>query len=85
VLDLDETLVHSKFSRSKTADYFIPVDVEDRIATIYVEKRPYVDYFLEEMSKHYEVIIFTASLSMYADPLMDQMDPCGFCVARLYR
>lgn len=59
--------------------------MEDRVVTIYVEKRPYVDYFLEEMSKHYEVIIFTASLSKYADPLMDQMDPHGFCVERLYR
>lgn len=37
------------------------------------------------MSKYYEVIIFTASLSKYADPLMDQMDPKNFCVSRLFR
>jgi len=37
------------------------------------------------MSKYYEVIIYTASLSKYADPLMDMMDPTGFCTARLFR
>lgn len=37
------------------------------------------------MAKHYEVVIFTASLSKYADPLMDQMDPKSFCTSRLFR
>ena len=37
------------------------------------------------MSKIYEVIIYTASLSKYADPLMDMMDPNGYCTARLFR
>jgi TFIIF-interacting CTD phosphatase-like protein len=29
---------------------------------VFVAKRPGVDEFLEEMAKHYELIIFTASL-----------------------
>ena len=37
------------------------------------------------MSQHYEVIIYTASLSKYADPLMDLMDPNNYCSARLFR
>lgn len=37
------------------------------------------------MAKYYEVIIYTASISKYADPLMDQMDPEGLCTARLFR
>lgn len=37
------------------------------------------------MSLHYEVVIFTASLSKYADPLMDKMDPLGYTVNRLFR
>lgn len=37
------------------------------------------------MAKYYEVIIYTASLSKYADPLMDQMDTNGYCTARLFR
>ena len=41
--------------------------------------------FLQEMSKHYEVVIFTASLSKYADPLLDILDPDGLCTSRLFR
>ena len=37
------------------------------------------------MAEYYEVVIFTASLSKYADPLMDQMDTNGFCTQRLFR
>ena len=37
------------------------------------------------MAKYFEVIIYTASLSKYADPLMDMMDPNGYCTARLFR
>jgi RNA polymerase II subunit A small phosphatase-like protein len=37
--------------------------------------RPGCREFLEEMAKIYEVVIYTASLSQYADPLMDIIDP----------
>ena len=37
------------------------------------------------MAKVYEVVIYTASLSKYADPLMDMMDPHGYTTARLFR
>ena len=37
------------------------------------------------MSRFYELVIFTASLSKYADPLMDRLDPDKHCVARLFR
>ena len=52
---------------------------------IFVQKRPGVDKFLKEMSQYYEVVIFTASLSKYADPLMNQMDTQGICTMRLFR
>lgn len=83
-LDLDETLVHSQFNAVKS-DYIIPIDVEGRICNIYVLKRPGVDFFLQQMAEYFEVIIYTASLSKYADPLMDMMDPNGYCTARLFR
>ena len=47
--------------------------------------RPGTQDFLEEMSKYYELVIFTASLSKYANPLMDILDPKGLCTARLFR
>ena len=37
------------------------------------------------MAQYFEVVIFTASLSKYADPLMDMMDPQGHSTARLFR
>ena len=47
--------------------------------------RPGTAEFLQEMSKYYELVIFTASLSKYANPLMDILDPERLCTARLFR
>ena len=48
-------------------------------------KRPGVDEFLVEMAKHYEVVIYTASLNKYADPLLDLLDPHNTISFRLFR
>ena len=85
VLDLDETLVHSKFEPVAGADFQIPIDIEGRQHIVYVMKRPGVDEFLEEMGKIYEVVIFTASLSKYANPLLDQLDKKKVITGRLFR
>mmetsp|Transcript_32562 Transcript_32562/g.31793 ORF Transcript_32562/g.31793 Transcript_32562/m.31793 type:complete len:148 (-) Transcript_32562:954-1397(-) len=37
------------------------------------------------MSRLYELVIFTASLSKYADPLMNIIDKEGLCSYRLFR
>jgi len=47
--------------------------------------RPGCFKFLEALSPYYEMVIYTASLQKYADPLMDQIDPKRFCTARLFR
>jgi RNA polymerase II subunit A small phosphatase-like protein len=52
---------------------------------VYVAKRPGVDEFLVEMAKHYEIVIYTASLNKYADPLLDLLDPQKTIRARLFR
>eukprot|EP00541_Cyclophora_tenuis_P014927 CAMPEP_0116566542 /NCGR_PEP_ID=MMETSP0397-20121206/14519_1 /TAXON_ID=216820 /ORGANISM="Cyclophora tenuis, Strain ECT3854" /LENGTH=361 /DNA_ID=CAMNT_0004093453 /DNA_START=119 /DNA_END=1205 /DNA_ORIENTATION=- len=85
VLDLDETLVHSSFRAVPGADFVIPVQIEDVVHFVYVAKRPGVDEFLVEMAKHYEIVIYTASLNKYADPLLDLLDPCRVIRARLFR
>lgn len=38
---------------------------------VYVKKRPGCDFFLKEMSKLYEVMIYTASLAEVATPNME--------------
>lgn len=52
---------------------------------MYVSKRPGVDEFLTEMAKYYEIVIYTASLNKYADPLLDLLDPNRVIRTRLFR
>lgn len=85
VLDLDETLVHSSFRAVPGADFVIPVQIEDVVHFVYVMKRPGVDEFLVEMAKHYEIVVYTASLNKYADPLLDLLDPHKTIRTRLFR
>ena len=85
VLDLDETLVHSSFRPIPNPDYIIPVEIDGRITDVYVLKRPWVDLFLIEMAEKYELVVFTASLAKYANPLMDKLDVHGVVRHRLFR
>lgn len=41
--------------------------------------------FLRWLSKLYEIVIFTASLSKYADVIIDKLDQDNYCKHRLYR
>ena len=63
ILDLDETLVHSSFKFVSEVDIVFPIEIEGKSCEINVLKRPGVDEFLARMTKIYEVVIFTASLS----------------------
>ncbi|CCK73027.1 putative phosphatase KNAG_0M01740 [Huiozyma naganishii CBS 8797] len=85
VLDLDETLVHSSFKYLKSADFVLPVDIDDQIHNVYVIKRPGVDEFLRRVGKLYEVVVFTASVSRYGDPLLDILDKDKSIHHRLFR
>jgi len=85
VLDLDETLVHSSFKPVPNPDYIIPVTIEGTTHRVYVVKRPGVDLFLERLGELYEIVVFTASLSKYADPLLDMLDVSHVIKARLFR
>jgi len=85
VLDLDETLVHSSFQPVDKYDFLIPVEIEGNVYQVYVAKRPHVDEFLKKMGEVYEVVIFTASLSKYADPVLDLLDIHKVIDFRLFR
>lgn len=88
VLDLDETLVHSSFScpTNIIPDLVIPLTLPDKsVHDIYVCKRPGVDVFLERVLRDFEVVIFTASLPSYADPVINFLDAQGRIRHRLYR
>lgn len=85
VLDLDETLVHSSFKPIPDPSFVLDIELEGVTHKVFVRKRPGVDYFLKQVAKSFEVVIFTASLAKYADPLLDILDPERLISARLFR
>jgi len=85
VLDLDETLIHSSFKPVEIYDYIVPIEIEEVLYQVYVAKRPGVDEFLMRLSKIYEIVVFTASLPKYANPVLDKLDVNGVVDWRLFR
>ena len=95
ILDLDETLIHSSFKPFNIKD-----EIEIKIKTpqsknifvnnnnhyiIYMLKRPYVGIFLSIVCDIFEVVIFTASVSDYANSIIDEIDTEKKIKYRLFR
>eukprot|EP01062_Namystynia_karyoxenos_P002628 TRINITY_DN1092_c0_g1_i1.p1 TRINITY_DN1092_c0_g1~~TRINITY_DN1092_c0_g1_i1.p1 ORF type:complete len:276 (+),score=109.22 TRINITY_DN1092_c0_g1_i1:127-954(+) len=74
VLDIDETLVHSSF-KPVACEVNLTIEIDGTMYRVYVKKRPFVDAFIRGVSGKFEMAVFTASLSKYANPLMDELDP----------
>lgn len=85
VLDLDETLVHSSFQPGIHADFVFDLEIEGHTHIVSVVTRPGVHEFLQKASELYEVVIFTASMSLYADRVIDVLDRENVVSARLFR
>lgn len=85
VVDLDETLVHSSFKYLGEADFVIPVEIDGVVHDVFVIKRPGVDEFLKRVSSMFEVVVFTASVAKYGNPLLDHLDKSGLVHHRLFR
>jgi len=91
VLDLDETLVHSigtipsDSNDIPQSDFTIKVPQINSSHDVHVMVRPHVEEFLERMSKRFELVIFTASISKYANPLLNIVDKMGYVPFRLFR
>lgn len=76
VLDLDETLVHCTVEpNTPNVDMVFPVVFHGMEYQVHVKKRPYLKEFLERIYKEFEVVVFTASQRVYADELLDRIDP----------
>jgi len=86
VLDLDETLVHCTTSEMDDFDVMFPVELNGQQFQVSGRYRPYCAEFLEKAAELFEVIIFTASQKVYANTLLDFMDPTHKLIShRLFR
>jgi carboxy-terminal domain RNA polymerase II polypeptide A small phosphatase len=85
VLDLDETLVHSSFKPIDNPHIVQGVEIDGKTQYVYVLKRPFCEEFIQRMSHSYEIVMFTASLSKYADPLYAKLDHNLVTAMNLYR
>ncbi|GMH30236.1 hypothetical protein Nepgr_032079 [Nepenthes gracilis] len=86
VLDLDETLVHSTLEHCEDADFTFTVFFDMKEHTVYVKQRPYLQTFLERVAEMFELFVFTAGQSFYAEQLLDILDPDGKLISgRAYR
>ncbi|XP_030842774.1 CTD nuclear envelope phosphatase 1A [Strongylocentrotus purpuratus] len=94
VLDLDETLVHSKHVSSTflpnrpsiPPDFVLKVTIDSVPERFYVYKRPHVDFFLSVVSQWFELVVFTASMEIYGSPVVEKLDNGrGLLQRRYYR
>lgn len=86
VLDLDETLVHSSLDGDGIPDFTFNVHIGPISHVVAVRKRPHLQVFLETVALQYEVVVFTASQQVYAEQLLDVLDPTRRLIKhRIYR
>ena len=81
ILDLDETLVfakslsHTEVLSLKSAHPKPSGLVAVGAQTFLVKERPFLREFLAEASRHFELVVFTASVSEYAAQVCNLIDP----------
>ncbi|KAL8874189.1 MAG: hypothetical protein Q9174_000455 [Haloplaca sp. 1 TL-2023] len=87
VIDLDETLIHSLAKGGRmSSGHMVEVKLNTAVGyggttlgpqhpiLYYVHKRPHCDDFLRTICKWYDLVVFTASVQEYADPVIDWLE-----------
>ena len=87
ILDLDETLVHCDEDITQPYDLLVPIKFTGGdVVQCGVSIRPFAKEFLKNMSLFFEIVIFTASHSCYANKILGLLDPDNkYIVYRLFR
>ena len=86
VLDLDETLIHASPLLINPEQLITRIQKDGSTICIRLNIRPYAEDFLRILSSIADVVVFTASMKQYADPILDLLDPFHkYLKARYYR
>lgn len=86
ILDMDETLIAAKVEGKLPKNFQTSFSFAFQDSSIHVRLRPFLQDALEKLSQIYEIIVFTAGVKEYADPILDKIDPEGTLFRkRLYR
>lgn len=75
ILDMDETLIAAKFEGKQQKKFKKTFSFDFQNTQIHVRLRPYLSDALEKLSQFYELVVFTAGVKDYADPILDKIDP----------
>jgi len=69
---LDETLITSCSLRDEPDKILTPADGGPPIM---IKIRPFAREFLKKMKEHFEIMVFTAAMSSYAETIIKELDP----------
>lgn len=73
---MDETLVHSTLDwGGEQKDFMFEVTLNNKKHCVNVRQRPHMARFLQRCSELFELVIFTASQKLYAEQLLNIIDP----------
>jgi TFIIF-interacting CTD phosphatase-like protein len=80
-------LVHAKFTEKveNKANHFFRIFLKDSTLPCHLYIRPGTQDFIKELSKYYELVIFTASQPSYATKVIEIIDPDNLVAHILYR
>ncbi|WVO12585.1 hypothetical protein L204_100190 [Cryptococcus depauperatus] len=73
-LSLGSLMGVGRKGKGREGGHTVEVVVNGRSTMYHVYKRPYVDHFLKKVASWYTLVIFTASMPEYADPVIDWLD-----------
>lgn len=68
ILDLDEALIHATETRLKQKEDF-------KIFDYFVYKRPHLEFFLQELSKHFKIGIWSSGSDDYVEEIVNKITP----------